>query len=286
MNLQGIKSFAHSTMQWAKNNSQIILAGLGVAGLVATAIATAKGAVKATRIIDEEKQSRAIKAFCDTGKTEPCGDFDGDMKYTLATPLTKRKKFALTWKYYIPAVIIGAGSIACIIGGTVQGQKKLAAMSALYSMSEQALKEYTEKTKELVGEKKANAIKDGVQNDHMNKTPYSEDLTIITGHGNTLMYDDWNGRFFRSDIDFVKRMINDLNAQLFHGTNFGSVTLNELYDALDLPTVRYGQDIGWDGSESIELSYDAKLNQNQEPAIVLEFVNWPKGFVSSEWNGV
>lgn len=275
MKMQSIKSFAHGLKMWTTKNSPVILAGLGVAGLIGTGVAVWKATRKASNVITRKRIELASEQASTKG-------FQYDYDHNV---ISKDLAFKMTWRYYIPAVILGAGSIACIIGGTVQGQKRLAALSALYSMSQEALKEYQEAAKEIVGEKNAEKIKSAVQDDHMNKADASEDLVIITGHGNTLFYDDWNGRFFRSDIDFVKRMVNEMNAQLFRGA-FGVITLNEFYETMDLPLVRYGSDVGWDGSEAIELSYDARLNQKQEPAIVIEFTNWPKGFSSSDWNGI
>lgn len=248
MKMQEIKSIVQGLKKWTVKNSPVILAGLGVAGLIGTAVAVAKGTVKATKIVEEHKKEE----------------------------LTKKEIVKLTWKCYIPSTIIAAGSIACIIGGTVQGQKRLAALSALYSMSEQALKEYQEKTKEVVGEKNAEKISDAVAKDRLERHCGSEDIVLDTGHGMTKFFDLWTGRYFRSDIDFVKRMVNEANSAIIHGD---SMALNEWYAWLDLPLVQAqaGDDIGWDCSELIEINYRAVLDKNDEPCVMLEYKTPPKG---------
>lgn len=293
MKIQSIKSFAHGLKIWTTKNSPVILAGLGVAGLIGTAVATYKATVKATKIIEKEKRER-LKSDRDeneniaglikvvdkkvSSKNDPCGTYR----------LPRKDAFKMTWKYYIPAVILGAGSIACIIGGTVQGQKRLAALSALYSMSQEALKEYQEAAKELVGEKNAEKISAAVQDNHMAKNPCPEEFIKNTGAGITLFYDDFTGRYFRSNIDTVKRTVNDLNAKMYQGgLNMGDhITLNDFYEAIGMDHVRFGEEIGWDGRVCIELAYRSKLNDNDDPCVVIEFVNWPEAFGSSDWSGI
>lgn len=277
MNMQGIKSFAHGLKKWTVKNSPVILAGLGVAGLIATAVATAKATVKASKIVEDVKSYRL-----ETGTRDEDENIEGLIK----VPDNKEKTyghyrlpvkemFALTWKCYIPAAIIGAGSIACIIGGTVQGQKRLAALSALYSMSEQALKEYREATKEVVGEKNTEKISDKIAEDKLKMHKCPDDLVLNTGQGITLFFDSWTGRYFRSNIDFVKRLVNDYNSAIIHGD---TVSLNEWYGSLSLPQVSSaaGDEIGWDYDALIDIAYHSKLNENDEPCVVLDFTERPR----------
>lgn len=268
MNLQGIKNLAQNVIKWGKTNSQIILAGIGVAGLVGTAFTAAKGAMKAQKIIETENQKRKADVL---RKGPELVNKPTPSRYV--TQLTKIEMFKITWKCYIPSVIIGAGSIACIIGGVVSGQKKLAAMSALYSMSEQALKEYKEAAIETVGEKKANTIDDTVTDNKMKRTEIPDELVLNTGEGITLFFDEWTGRYFRSNIDYVKRYVNDCNSAIVHGD---AMTLNEWYGGLGLPMITAGDEIGWDCDALIEMGYKSKLTDKDEPCVVLEFKERPR----------
>lgn len=273
MNMQGIKSFAHGLKKWTMKNSPVILAGLGVAGLIGTAVAVAKGTVKATKMVDEAKQHR-LKV----GKR----DNDENIEGLIKVPEDKGKTYGhyrlpyketvkIVWKCYIPATIIAAGSIACIIGGTVQGQKRLAALSALYSMSEQALKEYQEKTKDVVGEKNAEKISDKIAEDRI-ITNKGQGF-VRTDYGTTKVIDSWTGQRFLSDIDFIKRTVNEVNSAIIHGD---SVSLNEWHAWLGLDSCMCGDEIGWDCDALIEISYRAKLDENDEPCIVLDYRERPK----------
>lgn len=279
MNMQGIKSFAHGLKKWTMKNSPVILAGLGVASLIGTAIAVAKGTVKATRIIDRETmkivdtRSRMVGNW---NKREL--EIDGLIKVPdkkdpkhCEFRLPYKEMIKLTWKCYIPATIIAAGSIACIVGGTVQGQKRLAALSALYSMSEKALKEYQEKAKEVVGEKNAEKISDKVAEDRI-LTNKGQGF-VRTDYGTTKVIDSWTGQRFLSDIDFIKRTVNEVNSAIVHGD---SVSLNEWHAWLGIDPCMCGDEIGWDCDALIEISYRAKLDENDEPCIVLDYKERPK----------
>lgn len=248
MKTPDIKSFVKGIGRWANKNSPVILAGIGIAGLVATAVAATKATIKATKIVEERKQ-------------------------TALNPVTKKEIVAATWKLYIPTAIIAAGSIACIIGGTVQGQKRLAAISALYSMSEQALKEYKEATKEVVGEKNADKVADKVAENKMAVHKCPDELILNTGKGNTLFYDSWNGRYFRSDIDVIKRIVNDLNSSIIHGD---AVSANSFYAEVGIPLILNGDEIGWDCEALMEFSYRPKLNDKDEPCIALDYTERPR----------
>jgi hypothetical protein len=71
------------------NNSNTILTGLGVAGVIVTSFLTAKATFKAANILLEELDSRVI----DDTRTNVAWD-------ELITP---REKIDLVWKEYIPA---------------------------------------------------------------------------------------------------------------------------------------------------------------------------------------
>ena len=72
--------------------------------------------------------------------------------------MTVKETFKLTWKLYLPVALSTVASIPCIVMSNKVSNKRYAALATAYTISEAALQEYQEKTKEIVGEKKAKQI--------------------------------------------------------------------------------------------------------------------------------
>lgn len=231
-----------------KRNSPTILTAAGSAGVIFTAVYTGYASVKAYEV---------VKAYEEETKEET------DLK----------KKIELSWKFYIPPVLIGATSIASILGANSISNKRTAAIAGLYSLTNDALKDYRKKVIEELGEKKEKAITDSVREDHILKNPPTDQNIIKTMHGDTLCYDSYSGRYFKSDIEFIRRTVNDLNHDLM-GACWTS--LNDFYYALGLETVKLGDDLGWTVDELIELDYTSKLTDDGTPCLVIDYEVTPK----------
>ena len=90
-------------------NSPHILTGIGCAGVVSTAVLAVKATPKATIILEKEEEYRERKRL---------------------QSLTKMEKVKLTWKCYIPAVVMGATTIGCIIGANTVNMRRNAALAS------------------------------------------------------------------------------------------------------------------------------------------------------------
>ena len=178
------------------------------------------------------------------------------------------------WKCYIPTVVTGAASVACLIGSHSVSARRMAALTAVYQTAETALTEYKEKVTETIGEKKEQLVREKIDKDHLDDNPVSENEVIVTENGNTLCYDSFAGRYFRSDIDKIKKAINELNRRMTYDIY---VSLNEFYDELDLSHTVVGDDIGWnlDGG-LIEVDFSSQLAEGDEPCLVMSFHTRPK----------
>lgn len=234
----------------AKKHSPEILTGVGVAGMVATVVMAVKATPKAILLINEkEVELRKDK-------------------------LTTGEVVKTTWKCYIPATITGITSIACIIGASSVNARRNAALATAYTLSETALREYKEKVVEVIGEKKERAVKDAIAKDKLEKNPVNGSEVILTSKGDTLCYDLFTGRYFKSDMEKLKRAVNDLNEQLL---NEGSVSLNDFYYLIGLDAVKRGDDLGWDSRNGqVRLDFSSQLATDGTPCLVLDFSVAPK----------
>lgn len=251
-----IKRLAKRTAFQLQKNSPYILTGFGAAGVIATAIMTGYSSIKAYEIVKEHESN----------------DWDPDeWKAHKKNPLKNYVKW--TWKCYISPALMGTASIACIIGAQSVNGKRYAALASVYSLTQDTLKDYQAKVVEKIGEKKESQIRDEVAQERLNKNPSSDATIIMTGKGETLCYDALSGRYFKHDIESIRRIVNDLNHDLM-GQMW--VYLNDLYCALGLATVKMGDELGWTVDDLIEIKFSTMMSDDGQPCLVLDYEVVPK----------
>jgi hypothetical protein len=188
------------------------------------------------------------------------------------TPLEMVK---LTWKLYVPTVVMGGATIACIIGSNSINLRRNAALASLYSLTETALQEYKEKVIETLGEKKEEKIKSAILQDKLEKDPVDEKQVIITGGGDVLCYESLSARYFRSSVEKIISIQNKFNHCLLSERY---MTLNELYDELGLEHCSLGERTGWSTEFGLlDIKFESKIAANKEPCLVLEYRIGPRG---------
>ena len=256
MNTQKITVFMNKIARTLGDKSPEILTGLGVAGLVTTVIFTARGTIKACEIVEEERYDRE-QAFTN-------GPEDA-----IYEDLSKKEIVQLTWKCYVPTVVMGGASIACIIGAHSVSARRNAALASLYSLSESALKEYKDKVKETIGEKKESQIREKLAEDKLMANPVDKANVTITGKGDTLCFDVLSGRYFKSSMEAIRKAENDFNQQLLSGDY--CLSLNELYGFMSLDYIGLGEDIGWTANRMLRFNFVSKLASNGTPCLVVDY---------------
>lgn len=174
---------------------------------------------------------------------------------TLSEALTKKEIVKMEWKNYIPAAVcVGLGTAAFVSNNKIY-EGKLAAVLATYSVAKNEIKEFTEKTTELVGEDKVKEIKSSIIDDHIKKNPpkekiaeaapKEEDGEVVRPNemGDYPFYDAPNDRYFLSTDAKVNTAVNQLcKAQQVEMT----ITENQLYSLLGLNPTKHGDTEGWD----------------------------------------
>lgn len=235
-------------------HSPELLTGLGIAGMVTTTILAVKATPKALQLIENKKEELEL---------EP------------ADNLTPVETVKTTWKCYVPAAVTGAAAVACLIGGSSVSAKRNAALATAYNLSATALSEYKEKVVETIGEKKERTIRDKVAEERIKKEPVNNSAIIVSGTGNTRCFDTITKRRFTSDIEQIKRIVNELNRQMVNGQDY--ISLNEFYYELGLDGCAVGDDLGWNVTRGlIELDFSAQLDADGIPCIVIDYAVAPK----------
>lgn len=234
-------------------NSPYILTGLGCAGVVSTAILSAKATPRAFMILEEEIEYR-------------------ERKHLLS--LSKMDRVKLTWKCYIPAGVVGAASIGCIIGANTVNMKRNAALASLYALSESAFRDYKAKVVKEIGKPKETKIRDEIAKDHISKNPPNNGNMVLVGTGEVLCYDKLSGRYFTSTHETIRKVFNDLDYELRSEMR---LDLNELYYALNLPPIDLGTFVEFNIEKGqIELIPSTQLDPNGRPCLVIDYDVYPK----------
>jgi len=66
-------------------------------------------------------------------------------------PMAKKEIVKDCWKFYIPAAVVGAGTVACILGSNALNKKQLASMTAAYMALGKTYQEYRREVAERIG---------------------------------------------------------------------------------------------------------------------------------------
>ena len=240
-------------------HSPEILTGIGIVGMITTTVMAVRATPKALELIDEGKLERA--------------DNDENFIYD-STPLPVKDVIKLTWRCYIPAAVAGCLSVSCLIGASSVNVRRNAALATAYTLSETALKEYRGKVVEVIGDKKEQAVRDAVAKDKIDQNPVTSREIIVTEKGNTLCYDVASGRYFKSDIDKLKKIENELNRQMRDDMY---ISLNEFYYEIGLNPTSIGDDLGWSIDNGyIDLNFSSQLTDDGTPCLVIDYQVAPK----------
>lgn len=214
----------NSSKLFLRRNSPTILTFLGAAGVVATSIAAAKATPKAMALLEKTKEEK--------GKE-----------------LTKLEMVKVAGPAYIPAVAIGASTIACIFGANALNKKTQASIMSAYALLDTSYKQYKNKVKELYGEDSDRNVKKEIAKDKC------KDNHIHINNEKILFFDFYSLRYFESTERLVLKAENRVNELL---KLYGRASLNDFYESLGMPTAYTGYELWWNVQKcpSVEFTHD------------------------------
>ncbi len=231
-----------------------ILMSMGIGGMIFSLAWGINASFKAARAIDKYKETY--------GKDK----------------LAIKETIKLTWKLYLPTVLSVAASVPCIIMSNRVSNKRYAAIATAYTISEAALQEYKDKTKEIVGEKKTKQIEESISEDRVTKTYTGGNQIILTGNGDSLFYEPLSGRYFKSNWNDILRAANELNARAISNMS-GQTTLNDWFEKIGLETTEIGETLGWDlmnnSTDLIDISISSHITKDNIPCGAIYYNRQP-----------
>lgn len=171
-----------------QRSSPTILTVLGVAGVVGTAVMAVRETPKALRLVKVKKD--------ELNKEE----------------LTPVELVRTTWKCYVPSVLIGVGTITCIVGIGVMDKRNQAALTSAYTMLNESYKQYRQAAKKVYGENADNKIHSEMAKDAM-----------VSSY-------DWGYQVYNMDMDpeSERLLFYDLASKKYFNTTMAAV-LNAQY---------------------------------------------------------
>lgn len=225
------------------DNSPAILTGIGVTGVLTTAYLTGRASFKAAELVLERNRQQEVNDLW----------------------MAPKEKFKLTWKLYIPAAGSAVATIVAILCANKVSTNRAAALASAYAISERAFETYRDKVMEKFGETKERSIRDEIAQDDITNNPPTQ--IILTG-GSVLFRDGFSGRDFRSDMETIRRTMNDINEQV--NRDF-TASLGDFYELLGLDPTDKSEEFGWHADKKLQLRFSSTITKSGEPAIVFTY---------------
>ena len=224
-----------------------IMTGLGIAGLVGAGVLAVKVTPRAKEALDYEEEK-------------------------LKHPLSWRDKLCVAWKFYIPPVIVAASSSVALISSCHMQTRRTAVISGAYEGLRTTYNLYKSKVKETIAEQEVKKIETAVAEARVASDPVDSKEVILT-KGDTLCYDPASGRYFKSSMDEINRVVASLNRRL---RSEMTLTLNEFYEELGLSDIALGDSNGWDIDKCyLDVKYSTVLATDGTPCLALEYDTYP-----------
>lgn len=233
----------YGTVKFIKQNSPTILSFIAVGGVVGTSVSVGKATNKATKKLERVRKSKGEK-------------------------LNDLEIIAVAAPIFIPSILIGGSTIACILGANVLNQRRQAALVSAYALADTTFKEYREKLIELHGKEMDEEIRGEIARNHYDYHV----LGIEHPDQKVTWYEPYSDRFF----EMYERELIDAEYHL--NRNFilgGSRSLNDLYEMLGLPAIPKGDKLGWcvcDGYMWIDFEHVLQKDYDGKEYYILQSV--------------
>lgn len=210
----------HRSKLFINRNASTILTCIGGVGVIATSVMTAKATPKALLLLDKAEEEKGEK-------------------------LTKVEVIKVAGPAYVPTIITGVSTIACIFGANMLSKRQQAALMSAYALLDSSYKDYKKKVEELYGEDA-----DGRINKEIVKDKYEDsDLEFEYEDDKHLFYDTFSRRYFEATKAAVQRAEYEVNRNLVMRDY---CYLNEFYEEIGIDPIESGYKYGWSNGANMD----------------------------------
>lgn len=274
--IEGYKAIGREVANFCAQNKTHILTGLGVAGTITTGVLSARSGMRAARKIDRKEK--------ELGRT-----------------LTGKEKLCLCGKDFIAPTIAGTLAIVGTVSSDVLNTKMIGERTALLIASEKAYEQLSRKTKEVLGEKKAQQIQDEVVKEKVKESgltltrdsfadaprsgngtlrPYVDGYTMLP-FWSTPDYIELHAKCMREmmseldprgdEYDYYDKMVGVHYSEWLKGLNFD----RKVWDTPERRNIGFNKGFAKDGSDDDPISYSTHAIE-WEPGFAVLVVTWEK----------
>lgn len=258
MQLPNVKGLFNSVMRFGHDNQAEILSALAITGLWTSMWLSYKAGPRAEKVLESKRKDLS--------------DADPKDKKTRRTVIFEGVKELVP--VIGPPLATGIISTVCVVKSTKYSRGQIATLSAAYAIKDAALREHKEKARELLGESKAQQIRESISKDHIGNVVIPKDDSAIprTGLGDTLCYDEYTDRLFYCSAEAIGKAVvklsYDLQSEMW-------IDLNDFYQEINLKPCKMGNDLGWSVDKSdrgrIPVYYTAILTDDNRPCLCIQF---------------
>ena len=228
-------------------HSPEILMGLGIAGVITSTVLACRSTLKVQEILDyKEENMNNIKEVLSEGR-EDYTEEDARKDKTIIMTTTAIR----IMKLYIPSVIIGAGSIACLLESHNVMRNRNAGLAAALAATTESFKQYRERVTEKYGDEVDKEMRYGIKKEKKEKDGKKTKEEIVVGcdekelSGYARYFNENNVNWSddpQFNLMFLRQNQNWANDKLI---SQGYLYLNDVYEALGFPKSKAGQVVGW-----------------------------------------
>ena len=236
-------------------HSPEILMGIGIAGVVTSTVLACRSTLKVKDILeDKDTNMNNVKEVLAEGR-EDYTEEDARKDKTIIMTTTAIR----IMKLYAPSVIIGAGSIACLLESHNVMRNRNAGLAAALAATTESFKQYRERVTEKYGDEVDKEMRYGIKKEKKEKDGKKTKEDIVVGcdekelSGYARYFNESNINWTddpQYNMMFLRQNQNWANDKLI---SQGYLYLNDVYDALGFPKTKAGQVVGW--------VYDPKNNE-------------------------
>jgi hypothetical protein len=240
-----------SILSFARTNSPILTAVVGVSGATLAVVLAAKAGYEAGR------KDEAWMWEHHRGEDYP--------------KLTGKELVQSHWKKFIPTASTLSVTIGAIVAGHRINASRTAAVTAAYSLSEQAFGEYRARVVEKLGAKEEIELRKELKQDQEKRDQHRLQ-TLYIAEGDVTCMDAHSGRYFASTLQKIRTAQNDITEQIYDQMY---ATLSDFYDLIGLAPTSNSDDVGWNTDKPLRIKFGSGLTPEDKPCLVVNFINEP-----------
>lgn len=208
-----IRKYTLPMERYARKNAPSILTGMGIIGVIGTAVMAVKDTKKAEKLIKDKNRTKIL---------------------TRGLQLTKTERVIAAAPAYLPTMTTGLATIACIYGANSINKTRQTMLLSAYGYLHQCHTDYKDAVKELYGNEVDEKIQEHIMVKNLPEVkPEQEEIVV---------YEEYSGTYITTTKEKIQNGLFHANR---HFSWAGAMTINDILDCFDSLESTQGDVYGW-----------------------------------------